>query len=413
MEDGWGPVSSEVVERVFKLMLTTFESDTGSPENPRVGRPTSVCQYNYRLENLEKVFASFESELFSPIFGRLFDTVLLRLAGYDATGKTTLPLDTSTLVMERKNLHSGFTSCLLADFMARTLRNRDFHPILLRFLQFVARDRRLLINVIQFGGHITYLTRGPGVRDYAIAQGYFESLVYDSVFKYGSMDLFVFVLDCDVNYNDSAACRAYASYSTVLWRTQHVALNDTRALQKLDHVVSRCGGNFLQFPLQPGPIGMPGVGKAGVLLSFLRHEHVFPVPYYNQTSVDIMIYLARACPDALRPQSDAFAVRHNSILNMIASRTHMPQAIAEFERLCTVLLQYATLYDLVDKRDYHNRTIEEYARIHDYHLILDSIHQRRMKLALCLAMHPRLGSDGECHLAHLEPSLIARILDHV
>ena len=406
MEHGWAPVSAEVSERVFQLMLRTFDSDTGSPDNPRVGRPISLTQYNYRLENLERVFASFETDAFLPTFGRLFDTVLLRLAVYDATGKTRLPLDTSTLVMQRQNPDPKFASCLLADFMGRTLRNKKFHPILLRFLQFVARDARLLTNVLQFGGHMKFFPCGPGRLDDMIVQGYYESLVYDSIFKYGSMDLFVFVVNCDVNNNESAACRTYPSYSTVLWRTQ-------TALPKLQYVVSQCGGQFLQLPLQTGPAGVTGVGTGSVLLSFLRHEHLFVVPVYSRTSVDIMIYLARACPDALQPQSDVFAVHHNSILHMVASHGHVPQAAAEFERLCTVLLQYATMNDLVYKRDHHNRTIEDYAGMHQYRVILDYIHQMRMRMAVALAMHHRVGSNPECLLGTMSELVISRILDDI
>jgi len=413
MEDGWGPVSPEVVERVFQLMLRTFDSDTGSPDNARVGRPISQTHYNYRLENLERVFQSFETEAFSSTFGRLFDTVLLRLAAYDVTGKTTLPLDTSTLVFSTQNPDRYFASCLLSDFMGRTLRNKNLHPILLRFLKFVARDQRLLKNVMQFGGHMKYYTSGLGKLDDMIVSGYFESLVYDSIFKYGSMELFVFVVNSDLHSNAGAACVGYKYYANVLWHTQNRAPNDTQTLQKLDHVVSLCGGNFLQSPLQPAPAGMPGVGNTGVLQAFLRHEHFFVLPHYYRKSVDIMIYLARACPQALRPQSDDFAVHHTSILHMVAARGHRAQSGEQFERLCAVLLQYATLYDLVDKLDNHNLTIEDYARIHQYNIILDSIHQRRRKLTVCLALHRRLGSEQACYLGNLEPSLISRILDDV
>jgi len=58
-------------------------------------------------------------------------------------------------------------------------------------------------------------------------------------------------------------------------------------------------------------------------------------------------------------------------------------------------------------------SIEDYAGIREYHTILDSIDQRRRRLAVCLALHRRLGSEQECYLGNLEPSLIARILDDV
>jgi len=413
MDDGWGPVSPETTERVFQWMLRTFDSDTGSPDNPRATRPFSQVHYNYRLENLQRVFESFETDAFSSTFGRLFDTVLLRLAVSDATGKTTLPLDTRGLVLSTQGPEPYFGSCLLAEFMGRTLRNRNFHPILLRLLQFVARDPTLLKNVMQFGGIMKYYSSGPGRLDEMIVPGHFESLVYDNVFKYGSMELFVFLVKCDLDSNAGAACVGYTSYADILWNTQHRAPDDTQTLHKLDHVVSLCGGDFLQSPLQPAPAGMPGAGNAGVLQAFLRQEHLFLVPRYYRKSVDIMIYLACACPQALRPQSDDFAVHYTSILQMVAARGHRVDAGEQFERLCVVFLRYASLSDLIDKLDPDNMSIEDYAGIREYHIILDSIDQRRRRLTVCLALHRRLGSEQECYLGNLEPSLIARILDDV
>jgi len=80
MENGWAPVCPEVAQGVFQLMLRTFDSDTGSPDNPRASPPISQTHYNYKLQNLERVFESFETEAFAPTFGRLFDAVFLRLA---------------------------------------------------------------------------------------------------------------------------------------------------------------------------------------------------------------------------------------------------------------------------------------------------------------------------------------------
>jgi len=401
MENGWAPVCPEVAQRVFQLMLRTFDSDTGSPDNPRARPPLSQTHYNYTLQNLERVFESFETEAFAPTFGRLFDTVLLRLAVYDATGKTKLA-GTSRLV-----------SCLLSEFMGRTLRKKDFHPILLRFLRFVARDERLLRNVMQFGGHMKYFCRASGPLDEMIVAGHFESLVYDSVFKYGSMDLFTFVVDCDMDTNAGAACLQYTSYADVLWSRRHRAPSDVQTLHKLDYVVSKCGGNFLQFPMQSPPAAMPGAVRTGVLQAFLRHEHVFLVPQYNQKSVDIIIYLALACTEALRPQSNDFGMHYTSILQMVAARGHTVDAGEQFERLCDVLLQYASLSDLIDKFDHDNMSIEDYAGIREYHTILDSIHHRRRKLTVCLALHHRLGSSPECRLGNMHPDVIGRILDHI
>jgi hypothetical protein len=106
-------------------------------------------------------------------------------------------------------------------------------------------------------------------------------------------------------------------------------------------------------------------------------------------------------------------MHYTSILQMVAARGHTVDAGEQFERLCDVLLQYASLSDLIDKFDHDNMSIEDYAGIREYQTILDSIHHRRRKLTVGLALHHRLGSSPECLLGNMHPDVIGRILDHI
>jgi len=400
---GWGMASPEQTIVAFQRMRTAFDSYTGSPENPRVGPRPSQAHHGYEFRNLERVFEEFEAEAYSPMFGRLFDTVLLRLDSADADGNTVLPISTRG---------GAPCTCLLAEIVGRTLRCRDFHPILLRLLHFVARDPTLLRNVLQFGGFIKFYSSGTTQLDEMIAQGYFESLVYDSVFKYGSMELFTFLVQCDSDINHSAVCAAYVSYAEVLWRTQRTH-GGSLVLLKMQHVVFHLGGDFLRLPLQDGL----GGGDTGVLRAYLRHEHTFMLPRYRRKSVDIMIYLARVCPQALRPATGDDGGHHASILHLVASRPHAvlggEDTQHQFERLCGVLMQYASLSDLTEKPDDRDRTVEDYARANGFNTILECIAKKRQKLAVCFALHPRLGSPVGCHIGTLDMSLISKILDDI
>jgi len=265
---------------------------------------------------------------------------------------------------------------MLSEILGRTIREQRLNGILGYLLEFLSiYHNELLKDVLNYDGYMrsfpgyTYVAAVPMVQTC-------PHLVYTIIYERGSLALFQLVAELDFRYNNSQSMNNCEKYGRVLFER-------AQDIMKITYLVNVYGQRVM-------------LAGDGILHQYIAALGGLQRPFQNAQAVDMITALVDLYPAALQHTTS-----EPSMQTIVRSGAH-PSTSTTQASINTLLLKLCThlkLEQLIQVRDVHGRTVEDYAVLYGLRPILEHIAQEKMT---CCILSDLTRNFDDCHMHALD-----------